>query len=208
MTCFSRGVRQKSFPPPPTAACFSGDMMSTSSLAGPTPASSMEDTVGKNTNRSRGTLAGCLTAGVLLRAGHSFHTQLSRTGASVHLRSPGDPVMLYCHSKGWRSTPDVTLLHTYHYPLTTNFARSLILDYHGKHHPHLDRGIWVQDTFGSKQYSRAANIFRLPFEPCPAAGFAIEDRHVKWETLGAIRSFPCSFRHWVEAHPVCETENP
>ena len=55
--------------------------------------------------------------------------------------------------------------------------------------------------------SGAADIFRLPFEPYPAAGFAIADRNVNWETLGAIRNFRCLFRHWVEAHSVCETEN-
>jgi hypothetical protein len=115
--------------------------------------------------------------------------------------------MLYCHSKGWRSAPDVTL-RTYHYTLTKNFARSLILDYQRKRQPHLDRGLWDQDTFGSKQYSGAADIFRLPFEPYPAAGFAIADRHVNWETLGAIRSFRCPFRRWVEAHSVYRTENP
>jgi len=116
--------------------------------------------------------------------------------------------MLYCHSKGWRSAPNATLLHTYHYTLTKNLARSLILDYHRKRQPHLDRGLWAQDTFGSKQYSGAADIFRLPFDPCPAARFAIADRNVNWETRGAIRSFHSPFRHWVEAHFLYETENP
>jgi hypothetical protein len=116
--------------------------------------------------------------------------------------------MLYCHSKGWRSAPDATLLRTYHYTLTKNLARSLILDYHRKRQPHLDRGLWDQYTFGTKQYSGAADIFRLPVDPCPAAGFAIADGNVKWETRGAIRSFRCPLRHWVEPHSPYETENP
>jgi len=170
-------------------------------------ASSMQNAVGNGTDRSRSTLGGCLTVGILLRAGHSFHTQLLANRTSVHLPSPRKPVMLYGHSKGWRTTPNVTLLRTYHYTLTKNLARSLILDYHRKREPHLDRSLWAQDTFGSKQNSGAADIFRLPFEPYPAAGFAIADRHANWETLGAIRNFRCPFRHWVEAHSICETGN-
>jgi hypothetical protein len=135
-----------------------------------------------------------------------FTHTCSRTGTSVHLPSPRKPVTLYCHSKGWRSAGKVALLRTHHDTPTKNFARSLILDDHGKRQPHFDRGLWTQDTFSSKQNSGAANILRLPFEPYPAAGLAITDRDVNWETLSATRSFRCPFRHCVEAHSVCETE--
>ena len=137
----------------------------------------------------------------------AFTRNFSRTGTSVRLPSPSEPVMLDCHSKSWRRAPNATLLSTYHYTLTMNLARNLILDERRKHQPHLKRGPWAQDTLGSKQNSGAADILRLPFEPYPAAGFAIANRHANWVTLGANRNFRCLFRHWVEAHSVCETGN-
>lgn len=136
-----------------------------------------------------------------------FTHDFSRTGTSGCSPSPSEPVTSYCHSKGWRSAPNVSLLRANHYTLTKDFARSLILDCRRKHEPHLDRGLWAQDRFRSKQNSGTANVLRLPFEPYYAARFAITDRNVNGEALGATRSSRCPFRHWVEVHSICETGN-
>jgi len=102
---------------------------------------------------------------------------------------PRHAITIDVNRKGWRTRRNAILFDADNRSPTDNLPRCFAEDCGGKVKSQFDCGFRLQETFGTKQNARVADVLCRPLEPSRSVGFAVVDWNANRKTPGACRCF-------------------